>query len=127
MPHHLTRPPNSNMLRHASTMCIIPRTFQSASSVAHQILKALCESLVFKEHQWNSKLITVRNTETSRLRPIFTRNDESIHRHIQGGFTIYNKGSSSWHTEMLRSPPGSKAFVYIHLKFYVVIYDIFLI
>ena len=112
------------MLRHASTMCIIPRTFQSASSVAHQILKALCGSLVFKEHQWNSKLIIARNTETSRLRPVFTRNDESIHRNIQGDVTIHNEDPSSWHTEMLKSPPGSKVFVYIHLKFYVLIYDI---
>jgi hypothetical protein len=123
MPHHLTCPRNSNMLRHASTTCIISRTFQSASSVAHQIPKALCESLVFKEHQWNSKLITERNTETSRLRSVFTRNDESIHRQIQGSFTIYNEGSSSCHTEMLKSPPGSEEFVYIHLKLYVVIYD----
>jgi hypothetical protein len=112
------------MPRHACTMCIIPRTFQSASSVAQQILKALCESLVFKEHQWNSKLITVRNTDTSRLRPVFTQNDESIHRNIQGGVTIYNEDPSSWHTEILKSPPGSKAFVYMYLKFYVVIYDI---
>lgn len=121
MPHHLMCLRNSNMRRHASTVSIIPRTFQSASTVTLQILKALYESLPFKEHQWNSKLITVRNTETSRLRPVFTRNDESIHRHIQGGVTIYKEGSSSWHTEMLKSPPGSKGFIYIHLKFYVVI------
>lgn len=126
MPHQLMYPRNSNILRHASTMCIIPRTFQSASSVAHQILKALCESLAFKEHHGNSKPITVRNTETSRLRPVFTRN-ESIHRNIQGGVTIHNEDSSSWHTEKLKSSPGSKAFVYIHLKFYVVIYDILLV
>lgn len=124
MPHQLTCPRSSNMPRHASTMCIIPRTFQSAFSVAHQILKALCESLAFKEHQWNSKPITVRNIETSRLRPTFTRNDTPIHLNIQGGVTIYNEDSTSWHTERLKSPPGSKAFVYIHLKFYVVIYDI---